>query len=132
MLQQIHSFPLLRRTLLVFASLALVATVALPEAAQMKEVRFIVVHTPGPSWKPGVPAFEQEGLQLHVGHYANLLKAGKLLMGGPLMDEKSGGIMVAEPHVTEEELRKFAAEDPAVKSGLLTFEVRPWLVGLRK
>ena len=98
----------------------------------MKDVRFIVVHTPGPSWKPGVPAFEQEGLQLHVGHYAKLLKAGKLLMGGPLMDEKSGGIMVAVPEVTEEELRKFATEDPAVQSGLLAFEVRPWLVGLRK
>jgi hypothetical protein len=52
----------------------------------MKNLRFIVVHSPGPNWKPGVPAFEQDGLQLHVGHYATLLKPGKLLMGGPFMD----------------------------------------------
>lgn len=98
----------------------------------MKNLRFIVVHSPGPNWKPGVPAFEQDGLQLHVGHYATLLKLGKLLMGGPFMDEKSGGIMIAEPAVSEAELRQFAAADPAVKAGLLNFEVRPWLVGLQK
>jgi uncharacterized protein YciI len=98
----------------------------------MKNLRFIVIHSPGSNWKPGVPAFEQDGLQLHVGHYAMLLKSGKLLMGGPFIDEKSGGIMIAEPAVNEEELRQFAAADPAVKSGLLNFEVRSWLVGLQK
>ena len=98
----------------------------------MKEVRFVVAHSPGPNWKPGVSAFEQDGLQLHVAHYATLLKDGKLLMGGPFIDARSGGLMIAEPQVAEAELRRFAADDPAVKSGLLTFEVRPWLVGLCK
>jgi uncharacterized protein YciI len=98
----------------------------------MKEVRFVVSHLPGPTWKPGVPAFEQDGLQLHVAHYATLLQDGKLLMGGPFIDGRSGGLMIVEPQVDEAELRQFAADDPAVKSGLLTFEVRPWLVGLRK
>jgi uncharacterized protein YciI len=98
----------------------------------MKPTQFVVVHSPGPTWKEGVPAFEQEGLRLHVAHYAELLKQGKLVMGGPFLDAKSGGIMVAEPGVSEQELRTFAAEDPAVKSGLLTFELRPWLVGLHR
>lgn len=98
----------------------------------MQPTQFVVVHTPGPAWKPGVPAFEQDGLQLHVAHYAQLLKEGKLVMGGPFLDAKSGGIMVAEPGVSEKDLRTFATADPAVKSGLLTFEVRPWLVGLHK
>jgi uncharacterized protein YciI len=53
-------------------------------------------------------------------------------MGGPFMDEKSGGIMIAEPAVSEEELRQFAAADPAVKAGVLNFEVRSWLLGLQK
>lgn len=98
----------------------------------MNPTQFVVVHSPGPNWKAGVPAFEQEGLQFHVAHYAGLLKQGKLVMGGPFLDAKSGGIMVAEPGVSEEELRAFAAEDPALKSGLLAFEVRPWLAGLHK
>lgn len=94
--------------------------------------QFIVVHSPGPAWNAGVPAFEQQGLQLHVAHYAQLLEQGKLVMGGPFLDARSGGIMIAEPGVPEQELAAFAAEDPAVKSGLLTFEVRPWLAGLHK
>jgi len=98
----------------------------------MKPTQFVVVHSPGGAWKAGVPAFEQDGLQLHVAHYAELLKQGKLVMGGPFLDAKSGGIMIAEPSVTEQQLREYAAADPAVKSGLLTFEVRPWLVGLHK
>jgi uncharacterized protein YciI len=67
-----------------------------------------------------------------VAHYAELLKQGKLVMGGPFLDARSGGIMIAEPAVSEQELRAFAAADPAVKSGLLTFEVRPWLAGLHR
>jgi hypothetical protein len=34
--------------------------------------------------------------------------------------------------VSEQELRACAAADPAVKDGLLSVEVRPWLVGLHK
>ena len=93
-------------------------------------MRLVVLHSPGPRWQPGVPAFDQDGLQLHVAHYAALLEAGKLLMGGPFMDAKSGGIMIAEPGVDEQELQTFAADDPAVRSGLLAFEIRPWMVGL--
>jgi len=53
-------------------------------------------------------------------------------VGGPFLDPSSGGIMIAEPSVSEQELRAFAQEDPAVPSGLLAFEVRPWLAGLRR
>jgi hypothetical protein len=40
--------------------------------------------------------------------------------------------MIAEPGVTREEMEAFAAADPSVKSGLLTYEVRQWLVGMKK
>ncbi|MEO8134291.1 MAG: YciI family protein [Betaproteobacteria bacterium] len=118
--------------LLLAVTLAIAPITSAAQDKSAKDVRFVVVHSVGPNWKPGVPAFEQEGLRQHVGHYAGLLKSGKLLMGGPFMDQRSGGIMIAQPDVTEDELRKFAAEDPAVKSGLLMFEVRPWLVGLHQ
>ena len=98
----------------------------------MKDVRFVVVHKPGPNWKAGVPAFEQAGLQLHAQHFGQLLAEGKLVMGGPFLDGAGGGMMIPEPGVSEEEMRKFASDDPTVKSGLLTFEIRPWLVGLKK
>jgi uncharacterized protein YciI len=92
----------------------------------MPQIHFAVIHAPGSNWKPGVAAREQTGLQGHVEHYRALFQAGKLKVGGPFLDEASGGIMVFESSVAESEAQKLATEDPAVKSGLLTFELRPW------
>ncbi len=97
----------------------------------MKPTQYVVLHSPGPAWRAGVAMFDQEGVRLHVAHYATLLAQGKLAMGGPFLDATSGGMMIAAPDVGEQELRSFAAADPTVASGLITFEVRPWLVGMR-
>jgi len=98
----------------------------------MKPSQFVVLHTPGPRWTAGVGMFEQEGLELHIAHYRTLLAADKLVMGGPFLDARSGGFMIAAPGVGEDELRAFAADDPAVRSGLLEFELRPWLAGMQR
>lgn len=98
----------------------------------VKDIRFVVLHSPGPRWQKGKGMFEQEGLQDHVAHYRQLLEAGKLELGGPHVDEASGGMMIPAAGVAEDEIRAFALADPAVKSGLLKAEVRPWLIGMRK
>ena len=98
----------------------------------MKDIRFVVIHKPGPGWKVGIPLFEQEGLAQHVEHYRKLLADGKLTIGGPFLDEAGGGFMIPEPGVSEDEIREFAGDDPTVKSGLLIFEVRGWLAGKKK
>lgn len=98
----------------------------------MPKFRFVVFHSPGPNWKAGVPPFEQPGLQAHVEHFATLLKDAKLELGGPFIDEVSGGMMIPEESVSEEEIRSFAADDPAVKAGLLTFEIRRWMPALHR
>jgi uncharacterized protein YciI len=96
----------------------------------MKDVRFVVIHTPGPNWVPGKPVFEQDGVREHVEHYRKLLEDGKLALGGPHLDAKGGGMMVPAAGVSEDEIAAFAAADPAVKSGLLLAEIRPWLIGM--
>jgi uncharacterized protein YciI len=52
---------------------------------------------------------------------------GKLELGGPFLLQDAGGMMVATKDVSHEELKSFAADDPAVQSGLLVYEIRPWL-----
>jgi uncharacterized protein YciI len=96
----------------------------------MKDIRYVVIHTPGPKWTPGKTMFEQPGVREHVAHYSKLLESGKLALGGPNLDEKGGGMMIPVAGVSEDEIRKFALEDPAVKSGLLIAEIRPWLIGM--
>jgi len=97
----------------------------------MQPTQFVVIHFAGPLWDHTLSAFEQVGLQRHVEHYRTLYRDGKIVMGGPFLDEAGGGMMIATPGVSCAELNAFAAADPTVGSGLLTFTVRPWLVGMK-
>lgn len=93
---------------------------------EMPNVRFVVFHTPGPAWQAGVDFREQPGVREHVMHYRQLLEQGKLEIGGPFLIEDAGGMMVTMVGVARDEIEAFAAADPAVQSGLLEFQVRPW------
>jgi hypothetical protein len=42
----------------------------------------------------------------------------------------AGGMMVATREISQDELEAFAAADPAVQSGLLVYEIRPWLTAM--
>lgn len=95
-----------------------------------RPVRFVVIHRPGPNWEFGTDFREQEGVREHVQHYLKLHEQGKLQLGGPFLVQDAGGMMVTTKEVTMEEIESFAAEDPAVKSGLLLFEVRPWMTAM--
>lgn len=95
-------------------------------------IRYVVFHTPGPQWQPGVDFREQPGVGLHVQHYLKLHEQGKLELGGPFPLQDAGGMMVATKAVSQAELEAFAASDPAVQSGLLHYEVRPWLTAMER
>jgi len=97
---------------------------------RMKDIRYVILHSPGPAWQLDKSMLEQPGVQEHVAHYRELLQAGKLALGGPHLDGKGGGMMIPTAGVSQEEITRFANDDPAVKSGLLVAEVRPWLVGM--
>lgn len=97
-----------------------------------RDIRFVVIHSPGPRWDAAKSMFEQDGVQAHVDHYRQLLRLGKLMAGGPFLDDRGGGMMIPAPGVPEQEIRQFAQDDPAVRSGLLRAEVRPWLIGLQQ
>lgn len=102
------------------------------EASAMKDIRFVIFHTPGPKWVAGKSLFEQEGVQAHVEHYRRLHTQGKLALGGPHLDAGGGGMMIPEAGLSEQELTEFAQADPAVQSGLLLVQVRPWLIGMKR
>ena len=93
-------------------------------------IRYVVFHKPGPKWEYGVDFREQAGVGEHVQHYLKLHRQGKLELGGPFLLQDAGGMMVATKTVSQDELEAFAASDPAVGSGLLISEVRPWLTAM--
>jgi uncharacterized protein YciI len=73
---------------------------------------------------------QQEGVGEHVQHYLKLHEQGKLQLGGPFLLPDAGGMMVPTREVLQEEIEAFAAADPAVQSGLLIYEIRPWMTAM--
>jgi hypothetical protein len=96
----------------------------------MSELRFVILHRPGPAWQRDRAVLDQPGLQAHAQHYRDWFMSGKLSLGGPFMDAGGGGMMVPAAGLPEAEVRARAESDPAVVSGLLTFELRAWMPAL--
>jgi uncharacterized protein YciI len=95
------------------------------------DVRYVIFHKPGPRWQAGVDFRDQPGVMEHVAHYRQLLEQEKLVLGGPFMDTLVGGMMIPIAGLSMEEIVEFAALDPAVRAGLLIFEVHPWYVAMK-
>lgn len=51
-------------------------------------------------------------------------------MGGPFLMPDAGGMMIPTRDVTEKEMDDYVGADPAVESGLLVYEIRPWLAAM--
>jgi len=97
-----------------------------------RPIRYVVLHKPGPKWQYGIDFREQPGVGEHVQHYLKFHQQGKLELGGPFLVPDIGGMMVATKEVSQAELEAFAAADPAVQSGLLVYEVRPWMTVMER
>ncbi|MEM7802296.1 MAG: YciI family protein [Chloroflexota bacterium] len=94
------------------------------------KLRQVVFHAPGPMWEYGVGFREQPGVMAHVEHYAKFKAEGKLYLGGPFTNVDSGGMMIAADSVSLEELEAYAASDPAIANGLLTYEIKTWYIAM--
>lgn len=82
----------------------------------------------GPNWE-GVSGARREA---HYAAVKRMKEAGKLLLGGQLLDEEESWLYIFLVDSVEE-ARTLAESDPAVQSGHFAHELRPWraLEGLR-
>src|SRR5262249_51938878 len=98
----------------------------------MENVRYVVIHRPGPTWQPGVDFREQPNVMDHVLHYRKLFEDGKLDIGGPFLLTDRGGMMIPDAGMEHDELEMFVNADPAVTNGLLIAEIVPWYTPMKK
>ena len=63
----------------------------------------------------------------HVAYLKQLLDTGKLLLTGPFLDEKRGGMFIVEVD-NETELQCIIQNDPAIKNGISRSEARPYKI----
>jgi uncharacterized protein YciI len=86
---------------------------------------FVLFHTPGPNWVDSLEFRRQPGIMDHVDYMATFMADGRLVMGGPFLDN-SGGMMVLKV-TSMQEAETIAMNDPTVRSGLLKVNVKPWM-----
>ena len=91
-------------------------------------VYYAFFHTPGPRWAEGAGFREQPGVGAHVQYMAQQLEAGRLVFGGPFLDD-SGGMMVLRAD-SQAEAVAIAEADPTVLDGLLRVAVKPWMMAM--
>ena len=118
-----------RRAVLALAAAAAGAP-SLAPAQGAPPTYFVLTHSPGPLWDHAKGFRDQPGLEQHLGYMSGFADKGRIVMGGPFLDN-SGGMMIFDVP-TIEDARTIAQGDPTVKSGLLTVTVKPWLAALAR
>ena len=71
-----------------------------------------------------------EVVKLHAAHLAELDKAGKLVLAGPI-PERPGGLLALRTKSLAE-ARAIAEEDPMVRGGYETYELGTWFMSNRQ
>ena len=98
------------------------------ESLQMATFVFRLV-APRPTFALDITEEEREIMGRHAAYWRPLVDAGRMVVFGPVLDGTgSWGLGVVEAE-DEDELRAFAAGDPAVTTGTATIEVGKMLSG---
>ena len=118
-----------RRAVLALA-VAAVGSPVLAATGAGPATYFVLTHAPGPLWDHAKAFRDQPGIGAHVGYMGGQADQGRIVMGGPFLDN-SGGMMILDVP-TIEDAHTIANADPTVTSGLLTVTVKPWLAVLHR
>jgi uncharacterized protein len=85
---------------------------------------------PRPTFDTDMSDDEAAVMGRHADYWQDLLAGGRVIVFGPVSDPSgSWGLAVVEAE-TEHEVRALAADDPAVKTGMATFDVLPMPVAV--
>jgi uncharacterized protein len=85
--------------------------------------------SPRPTFALDMTDEERAVMERHAAHWQSFIDAGQMVLFGPVLDSTgSWGLGVVEAE-DEDELRAFAARDPAVTTGTARIEIGEMLAG---
>ena len=87
---------------------------------------YCIRYKPGPAWQSDRPTSQQAGIPEHGRYLDGLLDTGVLLLAGPL-GEADGGLVIVRT-ATAAHAEALAANDPAVKAGVMRACVARWTI----
>lgn len=115
-------------TTIVFAFILFASTAFAQKTEGPKLVKFqMAIMKKGPKWDSTDQQQKNLILHQHLRNIVSLLQSGKVIIAGPFEDNTElVGIFIFRAASTEE-AKTWADADPAVKAGLFTPEMHPWL-----
>lgn len=105
--------------------ISLIVLVIISASAKADQT-FVVQFGPGSNWQSGLAYENQPGIEPHFGYWQILYGQEVLLMSGPF-DDESGGIFVVRAK-DREAVNAILADDPAVKTKIISVDVRRWRI----
>ncbi|HZZ64427.1 MAG TPA: YciI family protein [Candidatus Baltobacteraceae bacterium] len=90
---------------------------------------FAVIYGRGRKWNADIPFHEQAGVHRHRDFLADQHEAGRLIIGGPFLDD-TGGLAIYRA-ASREDLDCVLAADATVTEELLTYEVHPYIAAFK-
>lgn len=91
-------------------------------ALAVPKIQYVILHSPGINWPED--GLSQEDRIAH----ADFWRVSKIVEKGGPNPGRNGGMMIIKEGQSLAEVKRLAAEDPAVKNMLLNAEVREWVV----
>jgi len=88
----------------------------------------VLLRRSGPDYDPARPLEEQVGWEAHAAFMDALVRAGFIVLGGPLGDEQR--VVHAVEARSEQAVRETLARDPWSDSHLVVDAVEPWTIRL--
>lgn len=86
-------------------------------------------HPPREDFAEAMTAEEEAGWDVHFERFQRTLAEGVLILVGPTLGRKNTGVAIFEAP-DEDAARRFVQDDPAIKGGFATGELRPFRVSL--
>lgn len=89
-----------------------------------------LVHT-GRAWDQGIGLGQQQLVDEHMAYLGRLMEAGEVTQAGAVIGLEQGpaddGLVALIVYAVDpERAAKLAADDPAVRGGLIALDIRPW------
>ncbi len=119
------------KRLLAALLVAWIGACALPALAAPEEYEMTTYYVGflyrGPRWSPDDTPERAKIQEGHMAHIRKMAETGKLVLAGPFLDDGELRGMFVFRVASLEEAKALAEQDPAVQSGRLRLEWRPWL-----
>ncbi len=90
----------------------------------------VVLRRAGPQWDPTRPMEQQSDWPAHASFMDDLVRAGFVVLGGPLADDHR--VVLAVEAQSEDDIRATLADDPWSETHLRVDAIEPWTIRLRR